>query len=532
MVIFRNKYFKFIFLFVFVININIPFFVFAETIPIVGECGSLNSTDLSTQMAHEIDSRISGVTVSDSTKMLWSTRGDGTGGWERSNTVWTSLGTSSLDFTGASPWNDYSGMTLGATLISPRHIVVAHHAPVVNGSTVIFVDNENNIISRTVASVAQIQVGSDMQIAVLNEDVPSSIAYYPIVDLSILQNYWKNVPNTPLIILDQEDKAIIKEVGSVFLGIFYYLSSVVSPRSEFDETLIVGDSGNPVFGVIGGRLVLLSSVYTETYGTSFSSFINDINSAMTMLGGGYQVSTLDLSCFIPQSTPVFEVESTTFSIAENSANGVEIGSVLATSNDALTYSFTSGNTGEAFAVNAGTGVITVNNQSLLDYESTPTYTLTLKAEIIDSPWYWPIAPDYDTTTVIVNLTDVNEGGGGSSGGGGGGGRVKNKKIVIASIDVVCPIGNKYSSTSGKICTTFTSNTHALGEREGNSTTCFITLTLRQGNKGEQVKCLQTKLNIFSDGSFGPMTKAAVINFQRLHNLVPDGVFGPKSRALL
>ena len=63
----------------------------------------------------------------------------------------------------------------------------------------------------------------------------------------------------------------------------------------------------------------------------------------------------------------------------------------------------------------------------------------------------------------------------------------------------------------------------------NKPACLISLTLRQGSRGEQVRCLQTKLNITSDGIFGPITKASVINFQKAHLLVPDGIVGPITR---
>ena len=99
------------------------------------------------------------------------------------------------------------------------------------------------------------------------------------------------------------------------------------------------------------------------------------------------------------------------------------------------------------------------------------------------------------------------------------------KTVIIQTETICPQGDKYSSATGLPCTTFTTPTTP----NTLPTTCLITLTLKQGNTGEQVKCLQTKLNINSDGIFGPITKAAVMNFQRLHNLVVDGIVGPKTR---
>jgi len=101
-------------------------------------------------------------------------------------------------------------------------------------------------------------------------------------------------------------------------------------------------------------------------------------------------------------------------------------------------------------------------------------------------------------------------------------------ITPTTTETICPQGNKYSSVTGLPCTTFTSNPTI----SPTPTTCLITLTLRQGNKGEQVKCLQTKLNITSDGIFGPLTKAAVILFQKNHNLVQDGIVGPKTRGEL
>ena len=61
--------------------------------------------------------------------------------------------------------------------------------------------------------------------------------------------------------------------------------------------------------------------------------------------------------------------------------------------------------------------------------------------------------------------------------------------------------------------------------------CTVTSTLRQGSKGEQVKCLQAAVGVVADGSFGAKTKAAVKVWQAAAGLVADGVFGAKSRAV-
>lgn len=73
---------------------------------------------------------------------------------------------------------------------------------------------------------------------------------------------------------------------------------------------------------------------------------------------------------------------------------------------------------------------------------------------------------------------------------------------------------------------------AISAGTASAETCSITSTLRQGSKGDQVKCLQTAVGVTADGKFGPMTKAAVVAWQEAAGLVADGIFGSKSRAVL
>lgn len=51
-------------------------------------------------------------------------------------------------------------------------------------------------------------------------------------------------------------------------------------------------------------------------------------------------------------------------------------------------------------------------------------------------------------------------------------------------------------------------------------------------KGEQVKCLQQKLNITADGKFGKNTKSSVITFQTSNKLKGDGIVGKLTREIL
>ena len=53
-------------------------------------------------------------------------------------------------------------------------------------------------------------------------------------------------------------------------------------------------------------------------------------------------------------------------------------------------------------------------------------------------------------------------------------------------------------------------------------------TLRRPMRNEFVRQLQAKLDLPTDGVFGPETEATVRVFQRDHGLVPDGIVGPKT----
>ena len=50
--------------------------------------------------------------------------------------------------------------------------------------------------------------------------------------------------------------------------------------------------------------------------------------------------------------------------------------------------------------------------------------------------------------------------------------------------------------------------------------------LKLGSQGDDVKNLQMRLGITSDGVFGPKTEEALKEWQQKHGIIPDGVAGP------
>ncbi len=98
------------------------------------------------------------------------------------------------------------------------------------------------------------------------------------------------------------------------------------------------------------------------------------------------------------NAPVFTNEAYVFSIPQNSANGTVVGMVSATDQDSntLTYSITSGNTNNAFALNAASGQITVSNSAAL----TTIQTFILAVQVQDNG----AGNLTDTASVAVNIT--------------------------------------------------------------------------------------------------------------------------------
>lgn len=89
-----------------------------------------------------------------------------------------------------------------------------------------------------------------------------------------------------------------------------------------------------------------------------------------------------------------------FKVSELSGNGEVIGTVFARDinvGQTLTYSITGGTGASVFAIDPSTGVLTVLNAAALNYEATPSYTLTV--QVVDNGT--PVLSDTETFTITV-----------------------------------------------------------------------------------------------------------------------------------
>ena len=119
-------------------------------------------------------------------------------------------------------------------------------------------------------------------------------------------------------------------------------------------------------------------------------------------GGALSESTFKITIAPTNDAPT-DLSLSSNTVAENAATGTVVGTVTGTDPDASdtkTYRLTD-TAGGRFAINAGTGEITVADGSLLNYESAASHTVTVR--VTDSGGL-----SYDETFTI-NLTNVNEG---------------------------------------------------------------------------------------------------------------------------
>lgn len=192
-------------------------------------------------------------------------------------------------------WNSKVGNKFNGCLISPRHMVFAAHCGITNGTTIRFVTNSNTVVTRTVGNRTNI-ANFDLQIAVLDSDVPESISFSKVLPEDWADYFtFESIPvlcgnqHTELVLRDCNQFVVSSESGLITHEI------AEGDRAAFSKNIISGDSGSPVFMLIDDQLVVLGTHYTAIGAPLISAHIDQVNAAMTSLGGGYQLTQIDLT---------------------------------------------------------------------------------------------------------------------------------------------------------------------------------------------------------------------------------------------
>lgn len=216
-----------------------------------------------------------------------------------------------------SPWNSAGGGKRAGTAITKRHAVLANHYKYEAGTTVRFITSNNAIVTKTVVQSARIfqdGAGTDAYMVLLDSDLPESITpcklfpsgYADYLPAGVDPNSYA-ATDIPLLAIDQHEKGIVldfnkhgypPEEANVLYG-----KPTLADRIAFYEPIISGDSGNPVFAVIGSELWLLSTFGGAHVGPFYGELTSELNAMIVTLDTlqgdltGYTVTEGDLSSY-------------------------------------------------------------------------------------------------------------------------------------------------------------------------------------------------------------------------------------------
>ena len=264
-----------------------------------------------------IDSRIAGKNPSNAV-CVFSVQEHANTNYVRNPDCWAA----DIDLTCCSPWNGTLGTRMAGTLISPRHVLfAAHYDGLAVGTAMRFVDMQNQVVERTLVDKIRhpnyVDWYPDFTVGLLDADVPTNRISFAKVLPDNYRDWLGDGTRLPVLGLDQEEKALIcdlrqmsavQTINSVRGNYIFFDTPVDAVRRDYYKDLIVGDSGNPAFLIIGGKPVLLT-VWTFTgpnAGTSLVDLKQDINAIMQQLEmgqgstDGYQLEAVALSGFVPR----------------------------------------------------------------------------------------------------------------------------------------------------------------------------------------------------------------------------------------
>jgi hypothetical protein len=222
--------------------------------------------------------------------------------WVRNPSCWIN-GVSNISCFSPAQRSGANWWQRAGTLVTTRHFIQATHFTtdiLPNGGTpIIFVDENNNAIRRNLIAYDFAQ--SDIAIGLLDDDVPANIKIAKVLPPNYVDYF--SLFSTLCVGIDQEEKAILKKTAnglltSFLIGMYDVLAndSNFGAYSAFSESIVVGDSGNPIFLIIDNELILISTWWTPSSGPFITAQYNGVNEAINRLSPnqGYSLTSVNL----------------------------------------------------------------------------------------------------------------------------------------------------------------------------------------------------------------------------------------------
>ncbi len=203
-----------------------------------------------------------------------------------------------LDLTCFSPWNSTEHNLQGGTLITRRHVLLAHHfsnpstgtPPMIPGITTIeFVAKDNTLYTRKITKLTRVE-NTDLLIGTLDSDLPAKINPVQILPADKVKAI---SPGTPLIYSGQDKWANVGECVGSSGPMFAVRTAVPEARNAWSTggPARIGDSGSPIFLPINGRVALICHFFFANGGPITGNYIVSINA---ITGPGYPVTEATL----------------------------------------------------------------------------------------------------------------------------------------------------------------------------------------------------------------------------------------------
>jgi hypothetical protein len=220
----------------------------------------------------------------------------------------TNFWAAGIDLTCSSPWNSAAGRYYAGTLVTPQHLLMAAHYPkglIPVGTVFRFIDATNGVHDAAVA--ARVDVGYDIAVVLLASELPAEIVPAQVLG-EYAKGYFqavKNLRDDPgyrILYLDQWEQAwfassIIDDSDGAswtcdWVGVRGETNSVFGRSAA-----VAGDSGNPIFLVVGTNTVLYSTFYGPGSGPNIAAHLEIIEAGMAAMGGSVHtnLTRLDLS---------------------------------------------------------------------------------------------------------------------------------------------------------------------------------------------------------------------------------------------